>query len=242
MRPAQRRDLLDLAVGDLGEATRRGRRCARSRRGRGPRWRAGASCALPTSCRLGDGDLVDAVELVDADVDALARARSAGSCRRSRGGSAARGGRGRRARRAARAPGGRSRTAPRSRRARCGRCRGRRRRSRPCVRRRRSRCGARGRPACSGGGRGRRGRRRCRGRRAGPRASSRSLEQVAAGGAARIAPRRWMPTIASGVRRRAFFSTISCAMRTSVRRMSSPSRTTFSAVQFSALPGLTGPG
>ena len=56
------------------------------------------------------------------------RARSAGSCRRSRGGSAARGGRGRRGRRAGRAPGGRSRRAPRSRRGSCGPCRGRRRR------------------------------------------------------------------------------------------------------------------
>ena len=36
------------------------------------------------------------------------------------------------------------------------------------------------------------------------------------------------------------FSTISCAMRTSVRRMSSPSRTTFSLT--SLLPGLSGPG
>ena len=58
------------------------------------------------------------------------------------------------------------------------------------------------------------------------------VEQVAeqARAAARRgrAPRRWMPTIASGVGPRRCFSTISCAMRTSVRRMSSPSRTTFS--------------
>src|SRR5690349_8859743 len=48
---------------------------------------------------------------------------------------------------------------------------------------------------------------------------------------ARIAPRRWMPTMASrsGPSPAAFFSTISWAMRTSVRRMSSPSRTTFSS-------------
>src|SRR4051794_21681061 len=48
---------------------------------------------------------------------------------------------------------------------------------------------------------------------------------------ARIAPRRWIPTMASPSARSpvAFFSTISWAMRTSVRRMSSPSRTTFSS-------------
>src|SRR3954453_10891457 len=48
---------------------------------------------------------------------------------------------------------------------------------------------------------------------------------------ARIAPRRWIPTMASASARSpvAFFSTISWAMRTSVRRMSSPSRTTFSS-------------
>src|SRR3954462_143217 len=46
-----------------------------------------------------------------------------------------------------------------------------------------------------------------------------------------IAPGRWMPTMASrsGASPAAFFSTISWAMRTSVRRMSSPSRTTFSS-------------
>jgi hypothetical protein len=38
-----------------------------------------------------------------------------------------------------------------------------------------------------------------------------------------------------------FFSTISCAMRTSVRRMSSSSRTTFCWV-IRVLPGLSGPG
>src|SRR4051794_32237126 len=45
--------------------------------------------------------------------------------------------------------------------------------------------------------------------------------------AASSAPRRWIPTIASASGS-AFFSTISWAMRTSVRRMSSRSRTTFS--------------
>src|SRR3954468_13388576 len=50
---------------------------------------------------------------------------------------------------------------------------------------------------------------------------------------ARIAPRRWIPTIArrSAPPPVAFFSTISWAMRTSVRRMSSPSRTTFSSAK-----------
>ncbi len=56
--PPQRRDLLDLAVGDLGEALRPARRCARSPRGRGPRSTAGVpslllahalSCPLPTA-------------------------------------------------------------------------------------------------------------------------------------------------------------------------------------------------
>src|SRR5436190_16614108 len=45
--------------------------------------------------------------------------------------------------------------------------------------------------------------------------------------AASSAPRRWIPTIASASGS-AFFSTISWAMRTSVRRMSSRARTTFS--------------
>ena len=109
---AQRGHLLDLALGDLGERLRPVEDALDRRRGRGPRSTAGASreCLL----ELGDRHLVDAVDLGDADVDALASARSAGSCRRSRGGSAARGGRGRPARRAGRAPGARSRTAPRS--------------------------------------------------------------------------------------------------------------------------------
>src|SRR3954470_5234695 len=46
---------------------------------------------------------------------------------------------------------------------------------------------------------------------------------------ARYAPRRWMPTRATG--RPLFFSTTSCAMRTSVRRMSSSSRTTLYSVK-----------
>ena len=43
-----------------------------------------------------------------------------------------------------------------------------------------------------------------------------------------MAPRLWMPTTASLPS--GFFSTISCPMRTSVLRMSSPSRTTFSDI------------
>src|SRR5918999_1076641 len=48
--------------------------------------------------------------------------------------------------------------------------------------------------------------------------------------AARTAPRRWMPTTATrvGDGEPAVFSTISCAMRTRVRRTSSRSRTVFS--------------
>src|SRR5215217_4495142 len=45
---------------------------------------------------------------------------------------------------------------------------------------------------------------------------------------ARWAPRRWIPTSATWPS--GFFSTISCAIRTSVRRMSSPSRTTLACV------------
>src|SRR3954452_9498258 len=51
--------------------------------------------------------------------------------------------------------------------------------------------------------------------------------------AASSAPRRWIPTIASASGS-AFFSTISWAMRTSVRRMSSRSRTTFSGKSISS--------
>ena len=132
MRPRRARDLLDLAVGDLGEALG----LVDDPLDRGPVEvldreqvvHAPASSAVAAR----DRDLVDAVELAHAHVHVLGARRSAGSCRRSRGGSAARGGRGRRARRAGPARGARSRTAPRSRRGRCGRCRGRRRRSRRC--------------------------------------------------------------------------------------------------------------
>ena len=178
------------------------------------------------SWRLRDGDLVGPVELGDVHVHALGAMRSGGSCRRSRGGSAARGGRGRRARRAGRAPGGRSRTARRSRRGPCGRCRARRRRARPCGPRAGTAGGSSGPPApraC----RGRRGRRRCRSRRAGSSVSSRS-ETSRCRRRARCAPRRWMPTRATWPS--GFFSTISCAIRTSVRRTSSSSRTTLGFV------------
>src|SRR6188472_1338509 len=68
--------------------------------------------------------------------------------------------------------------------------------------------------------------------------SSRSLSSSCSR-RARSAPRRWMPTMArrscSG-----FFSTISCAMRTSVRRMSSPSRTSLSLLMAPSWPHGTG--
>src|SRR3954451_4034036 len=62
--------------------------------------------------------------------------------------------------------------------------------------------------------------------------SSRSLRSSSSR-RARIAPRRWIPTIArrSAPSPVAFFSTIWWARRTSVRRMSSPSRTTFSSAK-----------
>ena len=84
----------------------------------------------------------------------------------------------------------------------------------------------------------RRGRRRCRCRRAGPR--PRSARRRARAGARR-AERRAGGCRRSRAAREGFFSTISCAMRTSVRRTSSRSRTTFSASNLN-LPGLTGPG
>ena len=119
---AQRRDLLDVAPADLGEALRRGRGCAPSPRARAPPLRAGASWRPPSHGRVSgrDRDLVDAVGLLEADVDPLAAARSAGSCRRSRGGSGARGGRGRQGRRAGPGPGARSRRGRRSPLAPCG--------------------------------------------------------------------------------------------------------------------------
>src|SRR5215210_3645604 len=56
--------------------------------------------------------------------------------------------------------------------------------------------------------------------------------------AARMAPRRWTPTIATCSP--AFRSTISCAMRTSVRRMSSGPRTAFSSTSPPSWPLGTG--
>ena len=174
-------------------------------------------------------DQQHAVDLVDLDelhLDPLAGARWAGSCRRSRGGSAARGGRGRRGRRAGRARGGRSRTAPRSRRGSCGPCRGRRRRG--C--RSSPRAGSRARVArttgwaWSGASPPRTrdvvavegdvdGAERRRGRRCAPRSAARS--RWASG-----TPRVWIPTSAtsssSGLR-----SMISCAIRESVRSSAS---------------------
>ena len=59
-------------------------------------------------------------------------------------------------------------------------------------------------------------------------------EDRARGCGCRPGPRRQTPE---------FFSTISCAIRTSVRRRSSRSRTTLSfAAQSAPLPGLSGPG
>src|SRR4029450_3210649 len=58
---------------------------------------------------------------------------------------------------------------------------------------------------------------------------SRSSESRSRSRRARIAPRRWMPASASSSGRLCL-STISCAMRTSARRKSSPPRTTFSVV------------
>ena len=112
------------------------------------RWRF---IVLPPSV-VQDGDGVDAVDLREPHPDPLGERGRAGSCRRSRRGSAARGGRGRPAPRAGRRAGGRGRRARRARRGWCGRRRARRRRGRrPCRRCRRRDLGAaaaRG-PGCS---------------------------------------------------------------------------------------------
>ena len=125
---AQRRELLDLAARDirhvLGDVED-----ARSPR-RGLRSRVVSRCLMPRS-----SPRLVAVDLRQVHVDALARSRSAGSCRRSPRGSAARGGRGRRARRAARRAGGRGRSRRRGRRGWCDRSRARRRRARRSCRR-----------------------------------------------------------------------------------------------------------
>ena len=123
---------------------RRRRRCAARRRSRVYQPSSAPSVMLSSypwdgALRLlGRGDQQDgvlAVDLGQLHLDAAPGARWAGSCRRSRGGSEARGGRGRRAPPAARARAGRSRTAPRSPPGSCGRCRGRRRRGcRSCPR------------------------------------------------------------------------------------------------------------
>ena len=85
---------------------------------------------------------------------------------------------------------------------------------------------------------GRRGRRRCRGRRAAPRSRSARRPGRAGGGRA---PRRGCgcrPEQPARLATPGFFSTISCAIRTSVRRRSSRSRTTRSGWLFHARPFL----
>ena len=99
---AQGRQLLDRAVGDGGELG--GRVEDEDGVVAASRSAADSRCFIAPPPAI--VDLVDAVDLGDLDADLLGRARWAGSCRRSRAGSAARGGRGRRARRAARPPGG----------------------------------------------------------------------------------------------------------------------------------------
>ena len=228
--PAQRGHLLDLAVGDLGEALGLRRRSVRSPRDRVPRSRAGGSCAALSTGRWGDArSRPRRRRRARARARARApRARWAGSCRRSRGGSAARGGRGRRARPAARA-----RAAVVEQRLDRGA------HGAPRVEhvvddhdraagRRRSRCARRARRA-------RRGRRRdvvaveadVEVARAARRSSSSSLEQQLQalgeeGAAAMDADDRQRD------RRCGLRSTISCAMRVSARRTSSSPRTTFS--------------
>ena len=105
--------------------------------------------AISSAGEVGDGEQVlhrasrlrrwsrrpRSVDLGEAHADALRVRRWAGSCRRGRPGSAARGGRGRRARPVGRRAGGRGRPARRARPGRCGRSRARRRRARrPCRR------------------------------------------------------------------------------------------------------------
>ena len=168
MRPRSVGTFLISRPGDLGEAGRPvedaldvvARQVARPRAG-------GGSCVL----LLGHGDLdrVHPVQLAQRDVDPLVAGGRAGSCPRSRGGWAARGGRGRPAPPAAPGSGARSRTARRWPRAPCGRCRARRPPAPRWCRRAGSRC-ARSAPPAGSPGRGcprRRGRRRCPRRRAG---------------------------------------------------------------------------
>ncbi len=98
---AQRRHLLDVALHHRLEALGRRPAAARRRRGRGRRSRSGGGVrwagSVPRSLLFAvqKDDAVDVVDLAQVDVDALLAQRWAGSCRRSRAGSAARGGRGR---------------------------------------------------------------------------------------------------------------------------------------------------
>ena len=122
VRPAQGRDLLDVALHDLGEAVADAQD-ARDLRPVEVVDRRAASDA--SRCRPPLGLQHHLVGPVASRRDGRRRARtarSAGSCRRSRGGSAAPGGRGRPARRAAPAAGARSRRPRRSPRGWCGRC------------------------------------------------------------------------------------------------------------------------
>ena len=134
--PAQRGDLRDVAPRSP-RGTTPTRSSSASIPARPPRSSTESRCftpcphSRPLLVRSPDLDrVVAAVGLLEA---AHARPRpswSAGSCPRSRRGSAARGDHGRRAPRAARCAAGRCRRARRARRARSGRCRARRRRAR----------------------------------------------------------------------------------------------------------------
>ena len=128
---AQRRDLLDLTRRDVGEPLggvedQRDlvrRTAARCRAGAGCRASRAVFSSRASSPALGlhDHDLVLAVGLRQAHVDALGRRPSGGSCRRSPRGPEARGGRGRRGRRAGSGAAGRGPSGRRARRGPCAR-------------------------------------------------------------------------------------------------------------------------
>ena len=135
VRPRRVGQLLDRPVGRPGPVPRRCPGSAGRRRGSGRpptsrcRFTPGPRpLAVDRGPRSPSSDRVLAVDLGQQHPDLLALARSAGSCRRSRPGSAARGGRGRPARPAARRAAGRGRPARPGRPARCGRSTARRRR------------------------------------------------------------------------------------------------------------------
>ncbi len=119
----------------LNDAAVSSRNVNSSRRGRRAPADGGAGTASQASSGIGDDDFVLAVALLQSTRARPRPGRSAGSCRRSRRGSAVRGGRDRPARRAGRCAGGRSPSARRARRAPCGPCTGRRRRGRHAGRR-----------------------------------------------------------------------------------------------------------